>query len=181
MPEIKEIHRLSFCIFFCSVLALSAAGQYNKEFYLISAEQITDKIRGGMLGQMIGNLNGIEHEMAYIDEPGDVKNYIPSLENGAWTDDDTDFEWVYILEMQKYRNAFLPADTVYRLWQERINRRIWFSNRFARHLMTLGLNRLSRDIWRSIPGRNSIFRVSFYAKHSLSLHLPCPGPPRRSH
>ena len=92
-----------------------------------------------MLGQMIGNLNGLPHEMAYIAEPGNVKNYIPSLQNGAWTDDDTDFEWVYIVTMQKSRNAFLSGDTIAKLWKERMNRNIWCANRYSRYLMDLGI------------------------------------------
>ena len=104
----------------------------------IPVETVIDKIRGGMLGQILGDLNGLPHEMAYIQEPGNVKNYIPSLQNGAWTDDDTDFEWVYICTMQKNRNAFLPADTIFRLWKERINRNIWCANRFSRYLMDIG-------------------------------------------
>jgi len=62
----------------------------------VTVETIQDKIRGGLLGQIIGDLNGQPHEDQYIDGPGNVKNYIPSLSDGAWTDDDTDFEWFYI-------------------------------------------------------------------------------------
>ncbi len=105
----------------------------------IPAETIVDKIRGGLLGQMIGNLNGLPHEMQYIEQPGNVKNYIPSLPDGARTDDDTDFEWVYITMMQKYRNAYLPVDTIYQLWKQRINRNIWRANRYARFLMDMGI------------------------------------------
>ena len=36
----------------------------------ISADVLEDKIRGGFLGQVIGDLNGLEHEMKYIAEPG---------------------------------------------------------------------------------------------------------------
>jgi hypothetical protein len=104
----------------------------------IPVETVIDKIRGGLLGQILGNLNGLPHEMAYIQEPGNVKNYIPSLQNGAWTDDDTDFEWVYICTMQKKRNAFLPVDTISKLWKERINQRIWCANRYSRYLMDIG-------------------------------------------
>ena len=75
----------------------------DREYIYLTAEEVTDRIRGGLLGQMLGNLNGIPHEFKYFDEPGNVTNYIPSLPDGAWTDDDTDFEWVYILEMQKKR------------------------------------------------------------------------------
>src|SRR5690606_22189441 len=89
------------------------------------------------LGQMLGNLNGIQYEFKYIEEPGNLKNYIPSLPNGAHTDDDTDFEWVYIYTMQKRRTVFLPYEEVAALWKERINRNIWCSNRYARHLMDI--------------------------------------------
>jgi len=105
----------------------------------IPVETVIDKIRGGLMGQMLGNLNGIPHEMQYIDVPGNVKNYIPSLPAGAWTDDDTDFEWVYIVEMQKSRNVFLSPDEIAALWRERINRGIWCANRYARYLMDIGL------------------------------------------
>ncbi|MDR0796351.1 MAG: ADP-ribosylglycohydrolase family protein, partial [Tannerella sp.] len=104
----------------------------------IPVETVVDKIRGGLLGQILGNLNGIPHEMRYINEPGTVKNYIPSLPDGAWTDDDTDFEWVYIVEMQKHRNVFLSSDEIATFWRERINRGIWCSNRYARYLMDIG-------------------------------------------
>ena len=67
----------------------------------IPAEVLRDKIRGGLLGQILGNLNGLPHEMKYIDEPGNVKENIPSLLDGARTDDDTDFEWVYLYVMQE--------------------------------------------------------------------------------
>ena len=105
----------------------------------IPAEEIRDKIRGGLLGQMIGNLNGIPYEFKYIEEPGNLKNYIPSLPDGAFTDDDTDFEWVYVCTMQKKRMVFLPYEEIEALWKERINRRIWSSNRYARHLMDIGI------------------------------------------
>ena len=105
----------------------------------VPVETIRDKIRGGLLGQMLGNLNGLPHENTYIDEPGEVKSYTPALPNGAWTDDDTDFEWVYIIEMQRKRNAFLTNDEIFSLWKERINQRIWCSNRYARYLMDIDI------------------------------------------
>lgn len=105
----------------------------------VPVETIQDKIRGGLLGQILGNLNGLPHEMKYIQEPGKVKNYIPSLPTGAWTDDDTDFEWVYIHTMQKKRTVLLPYEEVNALWKERINRSIWSSNRYVRHLMDIDM------------------------------------------
>ena len=104
----------------------------------ITAEVLRDKIRGGLLGQILGNLNGLAHEMKYIDEPGAVGAYVPALPAGARTDDDTDFEWVYIYVMGQEDEIFLRPDRIRRLWLERINKRIWCSNYYARHLMDIG-------------------------------------------
>jgi len=113
---------LSFLGLYCS--EIRDAGYGRKE---ISAEELRDKIRGGLLGQMLGNLNGIPHEMQYIDEPGNVMEYIPALPNGARTDDDTDFEWVYVKVMQDENTIYLSQERLAELWKERINRGIWCS------------------------------------------------------
>jgi ADP-ribosylglycohydrolase len=105
----------------------------------IPAETLRDKIRGGLLGQLLGNLNGLPYEMKYITEPGTISGYVPALAEGAWTDDDTDFEWVYVVEMQRANALLLPPEAIARLWRERINQRIWCSNQYARQLMDLGL------------------------------------------
>jgi len=104
----------------------------------LSAEILRDKIRGGLLGQLLGNLNGLKHEMKYIAEPGNVKEYTPALPEGAWTDDDTDLEWVYIVAMQRRNTIMLPPELIVQLWKERINKRIWCSNQYARQLMDIG-------------------------------------------
>lgn len=106
----------------------------------LSAEQLRDKIRGGLLGQLLGNLNGLPHEMKYIDEPGHVTDYTPALPEGARTDDDTDFEWVYIKVMQDENCLLLASQRIRQLWIERINTRIWCSNQYARQLMDLGID-----------------------------------------
>jgi hypothetical protein len=104
-----------------------------------SAEVLRDKIRGGLLGQLLGNLNGLEHEMKYINKPGNVEEYTPSLPEGARTDDDTDLEWVYIVAMQRHNAIYLPPQVLVQLWKERINKRIWCSNQYARPLMDIGI------------------------------------------
>lgn len=116
------------------------ASQEGKDKYVfLPKEEVTDKIRGGLLGQILGNLNGLPHEMKYINEPGNVKNYVPSLPDGAWSDDDTDFEWVYVVEMQRNRTGFLSHNQIFDFWKERINNRIWCSNLYARYLMDIGI------------------------------------------
>ena len=131
--------RLSFILITCILMVLGGTATMSQKPKPIQVPvaEIQDKIRGGLLGQILGNLNGIPYEFKYIQEPGTLKNYVPALPNGAFTDDDTDFEWVYIYTMQKKRSVFLPYDDVYALWKERINRNIWCSNRYARHLMDI--------------------------------------------
>ena len=111
----------------------------SADFTEIPATTLRDKIRGGLLGQILGNLNGLPHEMKYIHEPGKVTEYLPALPEGARTDDDTDFEWVYIVEMQRQNQVLLPSSEIANLWKTRINKRIWCSNQYARQLMDLGL------------------------------------------
>lgn len=107
----------------------------------ISTDVLTDKIRGGFLGQIVGDLNGLKHEMKYIQEPGDVQEYTPALPEGAWTDDDTDVEWPYILEIQKTQNLLLPYPRISEVWKKHINNRgIWCSHLYLRQIMDLGID-----------------------------------------
>ena len=127
------------------------------------AEVLRDKIRGGLLGQILGNLNGLPHEMKYIDEPGNVKEYIPSLLDGARTDDDTDFEWVYLYVMQEENEIFLSSERLTQLWKNRINQGIWCSNRYSRHLMNLGFQ----------PPQTSMFALNPWADFNISGQFIC--------
>ena len=119
--------------------AIAEANERIRQRPSLTAETLRDKIRGGLLGQILGNLNGLPHEMKYIAEPGNVTEYTPALPEGAWTDDDTDFEWVYIKVMADENCLLLPPERISRLWRERINQRIWCSNQYARQLMDLGI------------------------------------------
>lgn len=112
----------------------------NRQFVEISAEELEDKIRGGLLAQLLGNLNGLPHENKYYDEPGDVRQYTPALADGAWTDDDTDIEWVYISAMQRDRTILLGPEQITALWKQHINDHIWCANLYARRLMDIGID-----------------------------------------
>ncbi|MBV8878857.1 MAG: ADP-ribosylglycohydrolase family protein [Planctomycetaceae bacterium] len=106
----------------------------------LPAEELEDRIRGGLLGQVFGNLNGLPHEMKYIAEPGKVESYTPSLPKGAWTDDDTDIEWVYLVEMERSKELYLPASRIGELWRANMNGGIWCANLYARQLLDLGID-----------------------------------------
>jgi ADP-ribosylglycohydrolase len=128
----------------CSVAALAASctpacAAPTAQFIEIPADVLEDKLRGGMLAQVIGNLNGLPHEFKYINTPGNVEHYTPGLPDGAHTDDDTDIEWVYLHEIARSRENFLPPDRITALWREHINRRIFCANLYARGLMDLGI------------------------------------------
>jgi len=106
----------------------------------LSAETLEDKIRGGLLAQLLGNLNGLAHENKYYDEPGNVEQYTPALAEGARTDDDTDIEWVYLVAMQRSQAAMLGSEEITMLWKRHINDHIWCANLYARQLMNIGID-----------------------------------------
>jgi hypothetical protein len=132
---------LAFCLILHLSLAQLVFPEEHVELHVeeIPAYVLHDKIRGGLLGQMLGNLNGLGHEMKYIHEPGNVQHYTPSLPKGARTDDDTDFEWVYVVAMQDEDQILIPHERIAELWRTRINQGIWCSNLYARRLMDLGI------------------------------------------
>ena len=104
----------------------------EKEWVELPARTLEDKIRGGLLGQLLGNLNGLPHELKYLDSPGDVRSYTPELPEGARTDDDTDIEWVYICAMEQSDTLLIPPRRITQLWKAHINDHIWCANRYAR-------------------------------------------------
>jgi hypothetical protein len=120
-------------------VSAAAAGDSN-QFIEMSLETIEDKIRGGLLGQLLGNLNGLPHENKYYDQPGNVENYVPALPDGARTDDDTDIEWVYIVAIQRSPTVLLPPPQITQLWKTHINEHIWCSNLYVRRLMDIGID-----------------------------------------
>jgi len=105
----------------------------------LPADVLEDKIRGGLIGQIFGNLNGLPHEFKYIAEPGKVETYTPGLPKGAWTDDDTDIEWVYLAEMAATGELQVPPARLAELWRSNINTGIWCANLYARQLLDLGI------------------------------------------
>jgi ADP-ribosylglycohydrolase len=132
--------------FFCKAFIICVFTTMNITLFAVEPKlvempvaTVIDKIRGGLLGQILGDLNGLAHEFKYEKTSGNVKNYMPSLPEGAVTDDDTDLEWVYICEMQKNKTPLLSDRDIKKLWLERINKRVWCSNRYARYLMDIGI------------------------------------------
>lgn len=164
-----------FVLTACSIAAAAPTTPATPEVREIPADVLEDKIRGGLLGQLFGNLNGLPHEMKYIDDPGAVDSYVPSLPDGARTDDDTDIEWVYVTEMHRIGRLALPPGAIRDLWRRHINRSIWCSNEYARRLMDLGLEppltgRVALNPWAEFNISGSFLAETFA--------LVCPGMPQ---
>jgi len=144
-----RIYNLLFLTVLFTFLSCKKSNDSTNETYQDNAQEelieiphdvLIDKVRGGLLGQIIGNLNGIPHEFKYNEEPGNVTDYIPALPDGAYTDDDTDIEWVYVYNMQKHNELFLSSEVLTNIWKESFNQRIWCSNGYVRRLLDIGIN-----------------------------------------
>lgn len=111
----------------------------------ISKTELKDKIAGAWIGQMVGNIYGLPFENKFVDEPapesrfpfGYTKN-IDKLQkyNGAFSDDDTDVEYIYLLLMEKYGVEPTYAN-MREGWMYHIRDRVWLANRAALGLMHL--------------------------------------------
>lgn len=125
------IRFLTYCIV---IIALSGCTKTIK----IEESILKDKIKGGLVGQLIGNLNGLPYEEKFNNEPGTLSGFIPGLPHGAYTDDDTDIEWLHIFFMDKYKQPILPYDTIVSIWKRNMNYKTYASNRYVRQLMEIG-------------------------------------------
>jgi hypothetical protein len=128
----------AICLFLSASPAASSGAEQGETLEL-SADVIQDKIRGGLLGQLLGNLNGLPYEFKFNEQPGDVQDYVPQLRDGARTDDDTDIEWVYVVEMDRSERLLVLYPRIRELWLENMAQGVWVANRHAWCLMRLGI------------------------------------------
>jgi len=112
----------------------------------ISVEEYQEKVYASWLGQIIGNIYGLPHENAYINESG--PNEFPygypeyMLErmkelDGAFSDDDTDFEYIYLMAMEENGPEPTYADLTNK-WLYHVRERVWLANRAALAFMHYG-------------------------------------------
>ena len=136
---------LIFSIF--SISQFFKNSNFNK-YYIISKSEYYNKVYASWLGQIIGNIYGLPHECQYVDEPrpeifGKMsyeKNQLQLMKevNGSFSDDDTDIEYMYLLQMEKH--GIEPS--YYQLaeaWQYHVRERVWLANRAAIGAMKIGL------------------------------------------
>jgi hypothetical protein len=124
------------------VMASSAGCAETRQ---IKLADYRDKVYAAWLGQCIGNMYGLAHEWQYNDEPrtepipGWAESSLKQIRqyNGAFSDDDTDIEYVDLFCMEKY--GFEPTyENLAEFWKAHINNYIWVANYSARDLMARG-------------------------------------------
>lgn len=137
-------------------------GLLARDRLTISESDLREKIEGYWIGQLVGNYMGFPFEWMYFEEacPVLVDRYynvanIPEglkinrdrrghvqilceTMGGAWTDDDTDIEFVTLHAVEKY-GLDITYPEIGEAWKTHINRFIWGSNQRARLLMDEGL------------------------------------------
>lgn len=137
---------------------------YSQQYQTISQEVLKDKIHAYWLGQLVGNYMGFPFENVYKDEPipilidryftaNDLDSFSLQMNHndrrayghimadamgGAWSDDDTDIEFVTLHAVEKY-GLDINYQEITEMWKAHINRFIWAANRQVRDLMETGL------------------------------------------
>ncbi len=112
----------------------------------ISVAELRDKIAGAWIGEMIGNIYGLPFENKNVLVPGSDEKwplgYTKNLDKlaktgGAFSDDDTDFEYIYLMQMEKW--GCEPTYAQLRdAWMYHVRDKVWLANRAALGLMHHG-------------------------------------------
>jgi hypothetical protein len=111
----------------------------------ISVNEYQERVYASWLGQIVGNIYGLSYEFRFIDEPGPDRfpyGYGPSLQqvrnvDGAFSDDDTDIEYMYLLQMERHGIEPTYAQLA-DAWKYHVRDRVWVANRSALTLMHAG-------------------------------------------
>ena len=144
------------------LMCIGLHNTYTQEYKTISKEELRSKIEGFWLGQLVGNYMGFPFEFVFSEEPspifidryynvtdsagikmnhkdrrGNVNIFADAL-GGAWSDDDTDIEFVTLHAVEEH-GLNINYQQITEAWKKHINRFIWVSNRKARDLMEEGL------------------------------------------
>jgi ADP-ribosylglycohydrolase len=135
---------------------------FTQNMQTISQDELRDKITGYWIGQCVGNYMGFPFEGTYLEEAvpvfidkyyqfdddtsliinrKDLRGYCPIVTDwleGAFSDDDTDIEFVTLYAVEKY-GLDINYEEITEMWKSHINRKIWCANRSARDLMEKGI------------------------------------------
>ncbi|WP_169302997.1 ADP-ribosylglycohydrolase family protein [Thalassotalea mangrovi] len=140
-----DVFILSTLILVIPPTMFAAQAKDGASTLIIAMDDYRDKVYASWLGQMVGNFYGLPYEFKFLEQPGPDTfpyGYGSSLERlkqagGAFSDDDTDIEYMYLLAMENYGTApyyHQLAET----WQHQVRERVWAANRQALTLMRAG-------------------------------------------
>lgn len=152
-------------IFFITtvILYLLVSPIKAQEFYSITEKELKEKVSGYWIGQLAGNYIGFPFENIYEETPmpvfvdryfdfrdadtlgiamntNDRRGYIRIMAEamgGAWSDDDTDIEFVMLYGLEKY-GLDLTYEQVAELRKNHVKRFIWGSNARVKELLEQG-------------------------------------------
>ncbi|MCL4852961.1 MAG: ADP-ribosylglycohydrolase family protein [Bryobacteraceae bacterium] len=121
-------------LFLTALLTITLASAESRK---IAVSDYREKVYASWLAQCVANIYGLPHENQYIENPGPDQFPLGNSNaaqlrkhNGAYSDDDTDFEYMYLLAMEK----FGPEPTYEQLaglWKHHVRNRVWLANRAA--------------------------------------------------
>ncbi|MCD6470100.1 ADP-ribosylglycohydrolase family protein [Candidatus Bathyarchaeota archaeon] len=110
----------------------------SENIRMLPASIYYDKALGSWMGQMIGNILGLPTEGKFIEKPNpEYVPYYSQVPSGAFTDDDTSMEWVFLHMLEEY-GFEITYSQIRDEWIEHINSAIWCANARARELMDEG-------------------------------------------
>jgi hypothetical protein len=126
-------------------IACQSKSGNSKDFKKLKVSDYKEAVYASWIGQIIGNTYGLCYEFTFIEESGPDSfpyGYTWTLDslrkyNGAFSDDDTDIEYMYLAEMEKH--GIEPG--YYQLaeaWKKHVKRKVWCANRVALTLMHAG-------------------------------------------
>ncbi len=137
---------LSFVLFSLEVLAVER---------FIAKETLKEKVAGFWNGQLVGNYMGFPFENVFVEEPvpflvtryytykdkdqvkmnsNDLRGFVnifAGAMEGAFSDDDTDIEFVTLHGVEKH-GLDITYPEIAEMWKTHINRKIWVANRYKR-------------------------------------------------
>jgi hypothetical protein len=130
--------RILATIFSFSLAALFSCRPARAE-NVIAADELSDKLRGMWLGQLIGNAAGRETEGVYRSSEPNPDAAVPWVIKQVWdADDDTDIEYLYLHTLDTH-GLDCTAEEIAEQWQQHVTTSgIYIANRQAWYLMQDG-------------------------------------------
>lgn len=190
-------------LFILMVLMAGNMKCLSQTYRRISAEEFKSKVEGYWYGQLVGNYLGFPFELLYNDEPipipidryynvgdldsidlqmhvNDRRGYTHIMADalgGAWSDDDTDIEFVTLHAVEKY-GLDITYGEISKVWKASINRFIWAANKRSRELMDEGMippatgNKENTKFWNGMSPQlvNEIWSVFYPGMVSEALN-----------